>query len=84
MVLYSAYFASSLYREKQAQESTSTMLSEVKTLQRQNVELEKKLARVQAQRSAQDKNSKKYQRQRTGTSEERSIEPYYVEELETQ
>jgi hypothetical protein len=56
----------------------------VKTLQRQNVELEKRLARVQAQRSAQDKNSKKYQRQRTGTSEERSTEPYYVEELETQ
>ena len=45
------------------------------------MELEKKLARVQAQRSAQDK---KHQRQRTGTSEERSTEPYYVEELETQ
>ena len=57
------------------------MSSEVKALQRQNVELEKKLARVQAQRSAQDK---KHQRQRTGTSEERSTEPYYVEELETQ
>ena len=68
-------------REKEVQGSTSKMSSEVKTLQRQNVELEKKLARVQAQRSAQDK---KHQRQRTGTSEEKSTEPYYVEELETQ
>ena len=60
------------------------MSSDVKTLQRRNVELEKKLARAQERRSAQDAKSKKYQRQRTGTSEERSIEPYYVEELETQ
>ncbi|CAB3987255.1 Hypothetical predicted protein [Paramuricea clavata] len=72
------------HREKEVQESTCKISSEVKTLQRQNVELEKRLARVQEQRSAQDKNSKKYQRQRTGTSEERSTEPYYVEELETQ
>lgn len=60
------------------------MSSDVKCLQRQNVELEKKLARLHAQRSAQDKNSKKHQRSRTGTSEERPNEPYYVEELETQ
>lgn len=60
------------------------MSNEVKTLQRRNVELEKKLARVQTQRSLHDRNSKKYQIQRTSTSEERTTRPYYIEELETQ
>ncbi|XP_028399213.1 coiled-coil domain-containing protein 13-like [Dendronephthya gigantea] len=71
-------------REKEVYDSTCKMSSDVKSLQRQNVELEKKLARLHAQRSAQDKNGKKHHRSRTGTSDERPTEPYYVEELETQ
>ena len=57
----------------------------MKSLQRQNVELEKKLARVETQRSAQNKNNKKNHRQTTSACDERlSIQPCYVKELETQ
>ncbi|XP_046847141.1 coiled-coil domain-containing protein 13-like isoform X2 [Xenia sp. Carnegie-2017] len=67
-------------RERDVQESNSKILSEIKTLQRQNMELEKKVTRAQGQ----GKHSYKNLHQKTRTKDEHNNEPFYVEELETQ
>lgn len=65
------------------------MSNDVKNLQRQNVDVEKKLARAQSgqnSRSMQEK-TRKHQnghRQRTDMSERQAREPYEVEDLQAQ